>query len=195
MNIINEVMEEKWECVVCFFLLHILDSIPLLSRSKSISKNIKAHNTKVPQSFRNSYELNISLNSRQSIKMLTLMSCETRQRTPSWPKGTNSYKAHFQYYDDKAPSCPQSSKSHRKASFIFCSPLLPMGGHHLDLCTLTGWIQIWFDTPTENITGLQNKHGQSEQIREIYRVPTLHRNMWNIKDTLSDFVIVHTAAL
>lgn len=77
--------------------------------------------------------------------------------------------------------------------------LLPMGGHHLDLyeclCTLIGWIQIWFDTPTENITGLQNKQGQSEQIKEIYRVPALHRNMWNIKDTLSDFVIGRTAAL
>uniref|UniRef100_A0A3B4U816 Si:ch211-198c19.1 n=1 Tax=Seriola dumerili TaxID=41447 RepID=A0A3B4U816_SERDU len=47
--------------------------------------------------------LNSSLNSRQSIKMLTLMSCETRQHTPSWPRGTNSHKTHFQYYDDKAP--------------------------------------------------------------------------------------------
>ena len=133
---------------------------------------------------------NISLNSRQSIKMLTLMSCETRRHTPPWPRGTNSCKTHFQYYDDKAPSCLQSSKSHRKASFIFCSPLLPMGGHHLDRRVLTGWIQIWFDTPTENITGLPNKQDQSEQIREIYRVLALHRNMWNMKDTLADFVRV-----
>lgn len=83
---------------------------------------------------------------------------------------------------------PADLKTHRKPSFIFCSPLLPMGGRHLDCCTLTGWIQIWFGTPTESITGLMNKQDQSEQIREIYRVLALYRNMWNIKDTLPDFV-------
>lgn len=89
---------------------------------------------------------------------------------------------------------PAVLKTHRKASFIFCSPLLPMGGHCVDCCLLTGWIQIWFDTPTENITGLLNKQDQSERIREIYRVLDLYRNIWNIKDTLSDFVIAPTVA-
>uniref|UniRef100_A0A3Q2FSI7 Si:ch211-198c19.1 n=1 Tax=Cyprinodon variegatus TaxID=28743 RepID=A0A3Q2FSI7_CYPVA len=54
--------------------------------------------------------LDISLNRRQSIKMLPLMSCETGQLIASWPKGTTSWKTHFQYYDDKVPSCLQSSK-------------------------------------------------------------------------------------
>lgn len=66
---------------------------------------------------------NISLNSRQSIKMLTLMSCETRQHTPSWPKGTNPCKTHIQYYDDKALSCLPTSKpteSPHSSSALLC---------------------------------------------------------------------------
>lgn len=111
---------------------------------------------------------NISLNSRQSIKVLTLMSCETRRRTLSWPKGTNFLRNSLSILWWQSTLMPALLKSHRKTSFIFCSPLLPMGGHHLDGCMLTGWIWIWFDTPTENITGPVNEQDQSQHIREIY---------------------------
>lgn len=98
--------------------------LPFCQGQKVPTKNIKTLNMKVPQSLEICMNSNISLNCRQSIKVLTLMSCETRQRTPSWPKGTNSCKTHFQYYDDKAPSCPQSSKPterpHSSSALLCC---------------------------------------------------------------------------
>lgn len=95
----------------------------------SITVKVKKYHQKYENSqYQRALEIcmnsSISLNSRQSIKMLTLMSCETRQHTPSKPKGTNSCKSPFQYYDDKAPSCLPSSKPterpHSSSALLSC---------------------------------------------------------------------------
>lgn len=127
---------------------------------------------KVPLSFRNLYELQYQLE-QQAVN-------QNVDSNELWNKAAHTFMAKRHKLLQNSLSIlwwqstlmPAVLKTHRKASFIFGSPLLPMGGHHLDCCTLTGRIQIWFDTPTENITGLFNKQDQCEQITEIYRLCT-----------------------